>query len=1399
MISIEKAILIDVCLGVPLGETVFPSFDDVDLQASVLIPDTFIFQGRQLAVLKCLYDQKDRRVTSALNDLIRVANDLLDGEVLTVTDKPYGPFSADLHEYQSMAKYWWPNPESTSGMPYTARDGDVNPECYDDKFDYCRIVSLSERVVILAFASYLTDDPVYGIRCSTLLDAWFINPTTRQKPSFHLSQRVPGQDKVRTSSMVEARFLIYVVEAVQLLHSTGSISQNIYEHLRVWFESLIDWMLSSEEGSRSTSSVNNIGFWADLQLMVYAKFCDRKELLDDVIEKRVKPRILKQIAEGGELPSELSRTRPYDYVAFTLAAMALISRVGENEGLKLWTQTTMDGKNFQVVHDWLLKVTEASRLVAVMPSSGRRGGEADLAIGAILDAGLMLRATKRALEFEVRGFKALESSFEEMRMEKVRLENDTSALKQILSASEDRVKLLENESDGLRKCLANTELTLKAQQAESFALQVRLSSSASENNQLRTALQQAVSQAQAAASASQRSYAERRLILKRARWLERRYNMLLSSTSWKMLAPLRSALSTIKALRTNHKSHTERSYTNLELSDMFQMSELESSSEPNDTAFVMTSHEREFPAAGATDQLSHAHLPEKEAPPKASGGANQLANIGEIPEPADRIESTLLAIEVKSKEGLSPSSPSTPDALSLLRSAKVKDEELLRLGYLDSELSNYADNFVIYRIIGNDLFPRHRKGQSRENLAFLLKNEPKLVGCEKRWIVNRIIDSEEEQEIIKLLRAHSQEYIHLPFEPEQYRSIGWDFDSLPAPDYLSTKEFSDLGPEQSDRVRTALYRKKNIYIMNNNGARNAALRDGRLRAKWVLPWDGNCFVTEKAWSDIRIAVLERPHLKYFVVPMERVTDNLTLLRDDFDPHPIEEPQIIFRCDASEEFNADLPYGRRPKVELFWRLGIPGPWDKWKDDPWDVKRGELSKDAQQFGVAGWVARMFSGASTLEQKDRVSFKNRGLARQEAIVSAIDYVDSSTGVATKCSGFAFYDPTSLDVLRTSADRTGKLGDLKAVITERAEAILNSPLHTVVQKTTLPPSGDIKDYWHPAPYWWPNPDKEDGLPYIRIDGKRVPGTNMYDESSDRYDRTRLQLMIDDTITSALAWYITRRPEFAKRGAELVRTWFVNVDTRMNPHLRYAQVRLGRNGNEGFGTGIIELKDLYYFLDGVKLLETSEFMTEEDAKAFAEWLKEYLYWLETSKQGRSEVVARNNHGTYFDLQTAAIAAFLGYKDKLRDIYLRAQSRLFSQFSLDGEQPEEMTRTITQHYVFFNLQGWLNLFRLMHANGLDVSSWSAAPQSRLRLGVDWVLKHDLSQWPFEQTEPFEMERLAPIVASARALGLLQKDEVDNLVLENSFALSGKHVFDPHDAVNPYWLSGLLSDFHEGDV
>lgn len=311
--------------------------------------------------------------------------------------------------------------------------------------------------------------------------------------------------------------------------------------------------------------------------------------------------------------------------------------------------------------------------------------------------------------------------------------------------------------------------------------------------------------------------------------------------------------------------------------------------------------------------------------------------------------------------------------------------------YEQSPMAAEPETFCLLRIIGNDLTPRHRKGQSRDNVAFTLEREASLEGCSKHWILNRIFDAEEEAAIIDLLEQHQQSYHCIPFDLAVYAQQPWDIDCLAELGRVSLKDGDKALSREKLNVAALSRRTKSNYAINNNGARNFALDLGRSMAKWVLPWDGNCFVTEAAWKSIREGIAERPYIPYFVVPMARITDNAMLLKAHYRPNAIEEPQIIFRRDAQEKFDERFPYGHRPKVEFLWRLGVPGVWDDFVVQDYDLPRPTLCSEAGQYGQAGWVARLNSGNPTLEV-GRKSSKRRGAARDEAIVAFLDMLDQA-----------------------------------------------------------------------------------------------------------------------------------------------------------------------------------------------------------------------------------------------------------------------------------------------------------------------------------------------------------------------------------------------------------------------
>ena len=59
-----------------------------------------------------------------------------------------------------------------------------------------------------------------------------------------------------------------------------------------------------------------------------------------------------------------------------------------------------------------------------------------------------------------------------------------------------------------------------------------------------------------------------------------------------------------------------------------------------------------------------------------------------------------------------------------------------------------------------------------------------------------------------------------------------------------------------------------------------------------------------------------------------------------------------------------------------------------------------------------------------------------------------------------------------------------------------------SVMDNVDMPPSGNKHDYVSLAPYWWPNPNTPNGLPYIRKDGEINPEVkSLFDFTYDDFE----------------------------------------------------------------------------------------------------------------------------------------------------------------------------------------------------------------------------------------------------------------------------------------------------------
>jgi len=98
-----------------------------------------------------------------------------------------------------------------------------------------------------------------------------------------------------------------------------------------------------------------------------------------------------------------------------------------------------------------------------------------------------------------------------------------------------------------------------------------------------------------------------------------------------------------------------------------------------------------------------------------------------------------------------------------------------------------------------------------------------------------------------------------------------------------------------------------------------------------------------------------------------------------------------------------------------------------------------------------------------------------------------------------------------------------------------------------------------------------------------------------------------------------------------------------MNPNFNFAQAIPGVN--TGRGTGMIESRSLTSVMDAVALLQASKHWTKADQEGMTRWIGEFLHWARTSKNGKDEAAAKNNHGTFYDVQITQMALFLGKLD----------------------------------------------------------------------------------------------------------------------------------------------------------
>ena len=260
---------------------------------------------------------------------------------------------------------------------------------------------------------------------------------------------------------------------------------------------------------------------------------------------------------------------------------------------------------------------------------------------------------------------------------------------------------------------------------------------------------------------------------------------------------------------------------------------------------------------------------------------------------------------------------------------------------------------------------------------------------------------------------------------------------------------------------------------------------------------------------------------------------------------------------------------------------------------------------------------------------------------------------------------------------------------VLKRAEKIIDTPIPLITDKMTSP-SGDKRDFVSLAPYW-----------HLDESDKPIQKDTVINPEVEKYqDPNKLATVKNTILICSLAAVATKDPSqrerYVNHAVSAIKTWFINDETRMTPTLKFAGIKQGEKSGNFFG--IIDGAGLVRVVEGISNLREAGLIDEETLDGTKKWFGQYLNWLltdekgigkkdaENAKERGGEKAMPNNHGTFYDVQVAYIADFLGREEDVKRAIESTKERIKTQITPDGEMPEEKKRgDMSLDYQVFNL------------------------------------------------------------------------------------------------------------------
>ena len=269
------------------------------------------------------------------------------------------------------------------------------------------------------------------------------------------------------------------------------------------------------------------------------------------------------------------------------------------------------------------------------------------------------------------------------------------------------------------------------------------------------------------------------------------------------------------------------------------------------------------------------------------------------------------------------------------------------------------------------------------------------------------------------------------------------------------------------------------------------------------------------------------------------------------------------------------------------------------------------------------------------------------------------------------------------------------------RSAEMLATPDTSITQNVA-----DIKqitganNYTSIVPYYHPDPNSASGFPYIRRDGVRNQ------EAAQTSDSRYVYTMLYAVQNLVIAHQLTGDDSYAARAIAMLRVFFMDPATKMNPDLTYSQVVFGASRTDLKIRGAIIDFDRFPIVgDFIEILSATPTWTPEDTAAMQAWFTALVGWFVNSPRGIIQDGYSHNIKTSYVTQRVAYLCAAGERDNaIAYLNSRVPALLDAQIDAEGKQALEMSRVTNRRYCEFNLTLLCRLATM--ASNLGVDLWN---------------------------------------------------------------------------------------------